>query len=339
LFIFLPETKLITQTFSAMKKFLALGAICFIVLSGLYISSCKDKDKKVETKTGDKTDSATARLERGAYLFNHVMGCVDCHSKRDFTKYSGPPVPGTEGGGGFLFDEKLGLPGKIYGRNITPDNETGIGTWTDDDILKAITQGISKRGDTLFPIMPYVNFNHMAKEDLMSVIAYLRTLKPISNKIPDRQLMMPIAAVYPAPALQPSIESNRMPPPSDKVAYGAYLVNAADCGTCHTQMTEKGPDMSKQFAGGWTFDVGTFKVTSANITPDSTGIGAWTEQQFLNKFSPFREEKNYNFNPGKENTIMPLVVLAGMTDDDLKAIYAYLRTVKPVVNKVEKYPK
>ena len=85
--------------------------------------------------------------------------------------------------------------------------------------------------------------------------------------------------------------------------------------------------------------MGTFKVTSANITPDSTGIGAWTEAQFLNKFVPYREEKNYSHNPGKENTIMPLTVFAHMTDDDLKAIYAYLKTVKPVVNKVEKYPK
>jgi mono/diheme cytochrome c family protein len=322
-----------------MRKFLAIAAIFSLVLSSIYFTSCKDSDKKADTKGTGKADSTTAMLDRGKYLFNHVAGCIDCHSKRDFTKYSGPVVPGSEGGGGFLFDEKLGLPGKIYGRNITPDNETGIGTWTDEEILRAITQGVSKRGDTLFPLMPYANFNHMAKQDLMSIIAYLRTLKPIKNKIADRQLFMPIAAVYPAQALQPSVDGNQLPPTTDKVAYGGYLVNAADCGTCHTPMTERGPDRARMFAGGWTFDVGSFKVTSANITPDSTGIGSWTEEQFLNKFVPYREEKNYSHNPGRDNTIMPLSVLAGMTDDDLKAIYAYLRTVPPVKNKVEKYPK
>jgi mono/diheme cytochrome c family protein len=322
-----------------MKKFLALSAILFVVVSAIYFSSCKDKDKKTGGTSGDNTDSSKTMLARGEYLFNHVAACADCHSKRDFTQYGGPVVPGTVGGGGFLFDEKLGLPGKIYGRNITPDNETGIGTWTDDDILKAVTHGISKNGDTLFPLMPYPNFNRMAKSDLLSIIAYLRTLKPIRNKIEPRQLMVPMAMAYPGPMLQPSVDSNRLPPASDKVAYGAYLASMADCGTCHSPLTQHGPDMSKMFAGGYTFDMGTFKVTSANITPDSaTGIGSWTEAQFLEKFTKYREEKNYNFNPGKENTIMPKILFAGMTDDDLKAIHAYLRTVKPAKNLVVKYP-
>ncbi|MEO7982616.1 MAG: cytochrome C, partial [Bacteroidota bacterium] len=212
--------------------------------------------------------------------------------------------------------------------------------WTDEDIIKAMTQGISKNGDTLFPLMPYVSYNHMAKEDLMSIIAYIRTLKPIRNKVPARQLMMPIAMAYPAPALQASIDGNTRPPESDKAAYGGYLVNIADCGTCHSPLTPHGPDMTRRYAGGYLFDGGTFKVNSANITPDSaTGIGTWTESQFLNKFTPYREEKNYNFAPGKDNTTMPLALLAGMKDEDLKAMYAHLRTIKPISNKVEKYPK
>lgn len=322
-----------------MKKLLALVAISSCIILATNFSSCKGK--KSEPKATDGNDSVKAMVERGDYLVNRVAGCLDCHSKRDFTKYSGPIVPGTEGGGGFLFDNKLaGIPGMLYSRNITPDNETGIGTWTDDEILRAMTHGINKNGDTLFPLMPYVNYNRMPKKELMSIIAYLRTLKPIRNKVPASQLMMPLTAFYPGPALQPSIEGNMMPSSSDKVQYGAYLVGVADCGTCHTPMTQQGPDMSKMFAGGWTFDVGTFKVTSANITPDSaTGIGAWTEAQFLDKFIKYREEKNYNFNPGKDNTIMPLSVMAGMTDDDLKAIHAYMKTVKPISNKVEKYPK
>ena len=320
-----------------MRKLFALAAMFTAIVLTANFSSCKDKDKKADQPAG--SDTTAAMVERGRYLANNVAGCMDCHSKRDFTKYSGPIVPGSEGGGGFLFDEKIGLPGKIYGRNITPDNETGIGTWTDDDIIKAVTMGISKRGDTLFPLMPYPHFNGMAKEDLMSIIAYLRTLKPISNKIPDRQLIPPIAAVYPGPMLRPSLDSNRIPPKSDVVKYGEYLTNMADCATCHSPLTQHGPDFSRMFAGGWTFDLGTFKVTSANITPDpETGIGSWTEAQFLNKFTQYREEKSYHFDPGKENTIMPVSLFAGMTDEDLKAIYAYLRTVRPIKNKVDKYP-
>lgn len=321
-----------------MRKFIALAAICSVIIMAAYFSACNN-NKSTPTETSDK-DSVKKVLERGEYLALHVAGCVDCHSKRDFTKFSGPVIPGTEGGGGFVFDEKLGLPGKIFGKNITPDNETGIGTWTDDDILKAMTQGISKNGDTLFPLMPYIQYNHMAKDDLLSIIAYIKTWKPIRNKVPARQLMMPIAMAYPGPALQASIDGNVRPPASDKVKYGAYLSEMADCGTCHSPQTPQGPDITRMFAGGYTFDLGTNKVVAANITSDSaTGIGAWTEERFLNKFTQYREEKAYNYNPGNQNSVMPLSILAGMKDEDLKAIYAYLKTVKPINNKVEKFPK
>lgn len=339
-FTFSGTTDIILKTklTAIMKKFFALSAITFLVIAAAYFSSCKDK--KSEPQVNNKEDSLAKVMERGKYLVEHVAGCIDCHSKRDFSKYSGPVIPGSEGGGGFAFDQKLGLPGVIYGRNITPDAETGIGTWTDDDILKAMTQGISKNGDTLFPLMPYINYNRMAKEDLLSIVAYIKTLKPIKNKVPARQLMMPVAMAYPPPGLlQPSVDGNVRPSETDAVQYGQYLANIADCGTCHSPLTPQGPDMSRMFAGGYTFELPSNKVTSANITSDSaTGIGTWTEERFLNKFTVYREEKGYNYDPGKQNTVMPVSVLAGITDADLRAIYAYLRTVKPVSNKVEKFP-
>jgi len=321
-----------------MKKLVAISALIAVISFTLYVSSCNNADKTADVSQ-TKEDSAKDVVERGRYLAVHVAGCIDCHSSRDMTKYSGPVVPGTEGMGGFEFNEKFGLPGSIYGRNITPDPETGIGTWTDEDIMRAITQGISKNGDTLFPLMPYPHFNRVAKDDLLAIIAYIRTLKPIKNQVPPRRLMMPIAMAYPGPMLQASLDSNRRPPVSDQVAYGGYLANLADCGTCHSPLTQQGPDMTRQYAGGYRFDAGSFVVNSANITPDSaTGIGTWTEEQFMNKFIPYREEKNYNFTVGRENTIMPLSLYAGMTDGDLRAIYAYLKSLKPISNKVEKYP-
>ena len=110
--------------------------------------------------------------------------------------------------------------------------------------------------------------------------------------------------------------------------------------TCHTPFVKGQPDFSRAFAGGNVFNPENFKVLSANITSDSaTGIGAWTEERFMNKFILYREEKGYNYDPGKQNTLMPLSFYAGMKDDDLKAIYAYLHTVRSVSNKIEKYPK
>jgi mono/diheme cytochrome c family protein len=319
-----------------MRKALVFSAILLAVIAGTYFAACNNKS---EPRADNKEDSLKAMLARGEYLVLHVTPCLDCHSTRDFTKFSGPIQPGTEGMGGYVFDKKLGVPGVVYAKNITPDAETGIGTWTDEEILRAMTHGISKNGDTLFPIMPYPFFSHMAKSDLMSIIAYIKTLKPIKNKVADRQLMIPISMAYPAQALPGSIDNNVLPPESDPVKYGAYLANAAVCADCHSPLTPQGPDMSRMFAGGFLFDEPGFKVNSANITPDSaTGIGTWTEERFLNKFTLYREEKNYNYNPGKENSYMPLTMYAGMTDADLKAIYAYLRTVRPISNKVEKYP-
>jgi mono/diheme cytochrome c family protein len=323
-----------------MRKILAIASMLTALMGAAYFMSCNN-NSKTEPQANNNEDSVKKAVARGEYLALHITPCLDCHSQRDWTKFAGPIVPGTEGMGGEVFDQKLlaSIPGTVYAKNITPDPETGIGTWTDDEIMRAMTQGISKNGDTLFPLMPYVHFNHMAKDDLLSIVAYLHTLKPIKNKIPARQLFVPISMMYPAPALQPSVDGNVRPPETDKVKYGEYLTNAAACSDCHTPMTEKGYDFSKLFGGGYTFNMPNFKVTAANITTDSaTGIGTWTEERFLNKFFPYREEKSYNYDAGKQNTMMPVVPYAGMKDDDLKAIYAYLRTVRPVSRKVEKYP-
>lgn len=326
-----------------MRKLFTIAVIFVVAIASVYLIACNNNKNEPQATTSNKDDSLKKVVERGEYLALHVNGCLDCHSKRDYKKFSGPIEPGTEGMGGEVFDQAhlgIPLPGTIYARNITSDPETGIGTWTDEEILRAMTQGISKKGDTLFPLMPYPHYNHMAKEDLLSIIAYIRTLKPIKNQVPARQLMVPISMIYPAKALVPNVDNNVRPPESDKVKYGEYLTNAAACSDCHTPMGKEGYDFSKMFSGGFHFVLPTYKVNTANITPDSaTGIGTWNEERFLNKFIPYREEKNYNYDAGKMNTMMPLSFHAGMTDDDLRAIYAYLRTVPPIKNKVEKYPK
>ncbi|HLA53623.1 MAG TPA: hypothetical protein VK618_09975, partial [Flavitalea sp.] len=119
------------------------------------------------------------RIERGRYLANHVTICMDCHSTRDWAKYAGPIAPnGGFGAGGEEFNPTMGFPGTFYAPNITPYS---LGKWTDGEILRAVTTGVSKDGRALFPLMGYHRFGKMDKEDIYSIIAYLRTLGPVEK--------------------------------------------------------------------------------------------------------------------------------------------------------------
>jgi mono/diheme cytochrome c family protein len=277
------------------------------------------------------------KVARGEYLAKHVTQCVDCHAVRDYTKYAGPVVDGTLGRGG----ENFGIPGtsirSMYSRNITP---TGIGHWTDGELIRAMTTGVNKDGEALFPIMPYPRYAKLAREDVEAIVSYVRTLKPLEYTAPSRDMAMPLPLIVrtiPKPA-----EFRPIPAKTDRVAYGEYMINAASCAECHTPMDGQGtPLPGKEFAGGFEFPLpGGGVVRSANITPDAdTGIGTWTEQQFIDKFKAFQGAPVRSLTPAeqRENTVMPWIGYAGMTEEDLGAIYTYLRTVKPVVNRVQKH--
>jgi mono/diheme cytochrome c family protein len=312
------------------------GFIAIFAIETLIISCNSNNSNSVNEL---KADSVKMRTERGKYLANYVSGCIDCHSQRDYTKFSGLIVPGSEGKGGEVFNEIYAIPGVVFARNITPDTINGIGNWTDEELVRAITRGIRKNGDTLFPIMPYHHYNQMSKEDIYSIITYIRTLQPNNNKVPERYLSVPVSVAYP-PLASNSLDDNIKPDVSDMVKYGAYVVNSAACMDCHTPMENGKYNMDKLFAGGFTFNLGTFVANTANITPDSaTGIGKWTEEMFLDKFKHYRDPAVYVSNPGKINSIMPWSLFSKMDDFDIKAMYRYLRTIKPVNNLVEKYPK
>jgi mono/diheme cytochrome c family protein len=210
--------------------------------------------------------------------------------------------------------------------------------WTDDEIARAITKGINRNGDTLFPLMPYHSFSRLTRDDIYSVIAYLRTLPSLDSVKPKRQLAIPPSMFGPLPAND--IAQNVKPDPSDKVNYGRYMITAAACGECHTPRTPQGaPIFERAYSGGFVFRTPFFNVAVANITPDSaTGIGTWTEDAFVQKFRTNASEEVVNRNPGRMNTIMPWEQYGKMKDEDLRAIYAFLRTVPPINNKVEKWP-
>ena len=281
-------------------------------------------------------------LARGEYLSHHVSLCLDCHSERDWDKFAGPLKPGTWGKGGEAFDQTVdpNFPGAVYAKNITP---AGIGNWTDGELLRAVTAGVSRDGTPLFPLMPYPHFGQMSEDDAHAIIAYTRTLKPIQNEsIPARSLDFPVNLIVRTIPAPPTFKPR--PPATDKLAYGGYLVNAAVCSECHTPMDSQGqPIPGKAFAGGNAFKHPTlgFRVVTANITPDAdTGIGSWTEQQFIDKFKGFETPDDHVLSEAeqRQNTAMPWTRFAGMTREDLSAIYAYLRTLTPVVNRINKHP-
>lgn len=279
------------------------------------------------------TAPATAdAVARGRYLSDHVSMCTDCHTPRDWTRFAGPIDEARIGTGGELFDESMGLPGRIVSRNITP---AALGSWTDGEILRAFTEGVSKDGTALFPLMPYHAYGRMDRADALAIVAYLRTLPARPSDIPERHLQFPVSLLVrtlPAPA-----QFATRPDASDRVAYGQYLATIGGCAECHTPVNERRePQLDRVMAGGQEFVMPNGAVArTANLTPHATGIGAWSEAEFIERFARFRDESGYAPVPeGGANTPMPWGRYAGMTDEDLGAIYAYLRTLPAIENRV-----
>jgi mono/diheme cytochrome c family protein len=320
-----------------MKQYFAGRRFANYAVATFFLLSCAQSAKQVDAASAPSvaTDSIQASIARGKYLAYHVTGCMDCHSQRDFSKYAGPVIPGTEGKGGDLFGPLVGIPGEIHAPNITP---AALKDWTDDEVVRAITEGVNRKGDTLFPIMPYLAFRQMPREDIDDIVRFVRTLAPIENTVPPRKLFIPISAAVP-PLPKPDLAANKKPDPQDLARYGAYLVGIASCSDCHTPRVNGVPDMNRFLSGGNPFSNGKFTVISANITQDSvTGIGQWTEEVFLRKFSASAEKAHQPDDPGLMNSFMPWDLYAGMSAQDLKAIFAFLRTVRPVSQAVEKWP-
>lgn len=283
-----------------------------------------------------KIDYTQARIERGRYLANTVTVCVDCHSKRDWSKFSGPITEGTLGMGGDRFDQTIGVPGVFYARNITP---AGISRYTDGELFRLITSGVTKEGRAMFPLMPYPYYGRMDKEDIYSIIAYVRSLPAIENSVPDSEPDFPMNFILNTIPQKPVHQTR--PDKTDILAYGAYMTNAAGCAECHTKV-DKGqiiPDL--MYSGGREFKFPDGSVVmSGNITPDKeTGIGAWTEEMFIQRFKMYADSTYtpHTVAMGEFNSIMPWTMYGQMEKDDLAAIYTYLRSVKPISNSVVKF--
>ena len=282
---------------------------------------------KARPLTDRKFDVTPIRLARGRYLAENVAGCMDCHSPHDWTQRDSPITPGMEGAGEQM--PVAGLPGVVYPPNLTPDPETGAGTWTDDQLARAIREGVGHDGRALFPLMPYQNFASMSDEDLASVVVFLRSLPPVHNVVPPTQIIFPVKYLMRS-VPQPITAPVPAPDLSTQVKQGAYLVTVGGCRDCHTPEDKHGnPIPSLDLAGGFVLQGPWGYVASANITPDPSGIPYYTDALFLQAL------RTGYVGTRKLSQIMPWSAFRGMTDQDLLAIFAYLKTVPPVHHRVD----
>ena len=281
------------------------------------------KARPLTDRTFERTPQ---RLERGRYIAAALSGCVYCHSPHDWNAPGQPIVASMLGAGGVL--PFTSLPGRVVSPNLTPDPETGAGRWSDDQFARAIREGIGHDGRALFPMMPYPHYRNMSDEDLASVVVFFRSLPPVRNALPATEIIFPVKYLIrsvPQPVTSPVPEPDK----SDRVNYGAHLVDQAGCTDCHTPQVRGQPVAGMEFAGGFTFPGPWGTVAAANVTPDPSGISYYDETLFLDMMHT-GQVKARQLSP-----IMPVMIYKSMTDDDLKAIFAFLRTLKPVKHRVD----
>lgn len=265
-------------------------------------------------------------IARGKYIFALAGGC-GCHTPKD-----GPVNAG---------GRPLKTPyGTFYGTNITPDPATGIGSWTDRQVIDVIRLGVRPDGSVMSPVMPYPAFNEMSEQDVTDLVAYLRTLPAVARPNQPHQLSVPFAGLgmrawrwfffrsAPAPAHAPIAGIER----------GRYISeHIAHCQECHTPRTMTGTlDRTRDLAGNAD---GIDGEISSNLTPDAeTGIGKWAEEEIVALLQT-------GFKPNFDNVqgLMALVVdgiaeggYKDMMQEDATAIAQYLKSVPAIFHQVEK---
>ena len=264
--------------------------------------------------------SGETLLERGAYLMKSIVACGNCHTPQT----PEGPLPGMElAGGNPIKDQAF----EVQGPNITPDPETGIGGWTDAQIVIAIREGRRPDGSIIGPPMPIGLYRGLADRDVEAIVAYLRTVKAVRNTVAEPVYRIPLPPSYGPPV-------GRVPEPSrdDKVAYGAYLAGPlGHCIECHTPFVAGHPDFENQLgAGGFPFFGPWGTSVSSNITPDpESGLGKWTDHEIKAAITT-------GVRPDGSRLLPPMGIwyYANIRAADLDALVAYLRSIEPVRNVV-----
>ena len=264
------------------------------------------------------TASAESSVERGNYLVNAVMGCDGCHT----------PSPGGAvefskrfSGGSQIWDEKAYT---VRGSNITPDPETGIGAWSEGDIKRALTEGVRPSGVPLAPQMPFAFYKILTPGDLDAVAAYIKSIAPVRNQVPPpvykTQMHVELIPNAEKPALDEALQ--------DPVKRGFYLATIAHCMECHSRRPDGTQDyINWNGKGGFIFKGPFGEVAARNISSHKTaGIGAWTDAEIKRALTQGigRDGRAFKLPMARQ------VYFSKMTDDDVNAVVAWVRTIPSV---------
>ena len=317
-----------------MKKFfkyllIIVGIVLLVGLAGFSFIEIRGIPS-YEVKKVDVLVAVTPeRVERGKKIA--LLLCANCHRSNETGKLTGKQM--TDAPKEF---------GTIYSQNITQDKTYGIGTWTDGELIYLLRTGIKRDGKYAPPYM--AKLPHLADEDMNAVIAFLRSDDPLvaASATPDHPcepsfLTKFLCMVAFKPFKMPEGKID-MPDSNNAVQFGKYLVFNLECFTCHSADYKTDnwevPELSKGYMGGGNkpLDHAGKVIVTQNLTPDNeTGIGTWTENRFVNalKYGTMENDRALRF---------PMVPFIYLTDNEAKAIYAYLRTVPPLKNKVPRSP-
>lgn len=282
----------------------------------------------------------SADVARGRYLATAGMACVVCHSPRDWTRFGGPVVEGAELTGAPDFSKEHGFPDafRFGAAALTP---AGLSDWSDAEVARAVLLGQRKDRRGLFPVMPYRAYrDEVPLADAAAVIAWLRTLPPKGAAMPERRFPMPGFVVDRMPEARPLKAG--APAPSEP-GYGAYVAARGACLDCHTRTDERGKRVGVPWAGGREFKLpapAKGVVRSSNLTPDAkTGLGAWTKEQFVQRFKAATLElaRKTPVDESGFQTPMPWWAYSELTEEDLGALFEFLRGLPPVENAVVRH--
>ena len=267
----------------------------------------------IATAQAQTADSKSALVKRGDYLVNTIMTCGNCHTPK------GPngDITAKAFSGGLSWDEP---PFKVTAPNITQDKDTGIGKWSDADIKKLLRTGQRPNGVQIAMVMPTGFYDIISDRDMDAIVAYLRTIKPIKNTVPDPIYKMP-QVHHPFPGGEKPYTEAMF---TDHLKHGFYLATIGHCMECHTPMGPRGREFATRLgAGGFEFPGPWGMSVSPNITSSKTkGIGAWTDAEIKRAITTGVDKDGKHLKPP-----MGFHYYAHMTDGDLNDVIAWLRTL------------
>ncbi|MCV9388575.1 c-type cytochrome [Reichenbachiella ulvae] len=305
---------------------LVVGLILVVILSVFFYISGKGIPS-YEVKLPDYTvKSSPEAIERGKKLA--LMLCAGCHMNRETGKLTGTQM--------------LDAPaefGPIYSRNITQDKNYGIGNWTDAELLYLLRTGIKKDGQYVPPYM--AKLTNMADEDVNAIIAFLRSdealvaADPTPDKDSDPSFLTKLLSNLAWKPMPMPTEVIPMPDTADQVQLGKYLAYNLECFSCHSADFKTNdfmnPDQSKGYFGGGnqTLNLKGQIVATANLTPHETGIGNWSQEDFV-------KAVKFGLVPNDRALRYPMHPYTQLSDYEAASIYEYLMTIPPIDNKVER---